>query len=127
MNEAGEKTLFEKLGGADAVNAAVDSFYKKVMADERINSFFADVDMDRQAIKMKMFMAYAFGGMPNYPGASLRQSHQRLVEKKGLSDEHFDAVGENLQATLGELGVPADLIGEVMTIVGSTRDDVLNR
>ncbi len=38
-----------------------------------------------------------------------------------------DAVAENLQTTLEELSVPADLIGEVMTIAASTRDDVLNK
>ena len=124
---ATEQTLFEKLGGKDAVNAAVDKFYEKVLSDDLLKPFFDDVDMGRQRASQKAFLTYAFGGAPNYSGKSMRDAHKRLVEEKGLSDEHFDKVAGHLQATLEELGVPADLIGEVMTIAASTREDVLNR
>lgn len=127
MNDTAEQTLFEKLGGKDAVNAAVNLFYEKVMADNRISHFFDGVDMTRQRAKQKAFMTYAFGGALNYSGQSMRDSHKKLVEEKGLSDEHFDAVAENLQNTLEEMKVPADLINDVMVIVGSTRTDILNR
>ena len=40
---------------------------------------------------------------------------------------HFDAVAGHLKDTLAELGVPEDVVGEVMDIAGGTRDDVLNR
>ena len=45
----------------------------------------------------------------------------------GLGDGHFDAVAENLVATLKELNVPQELIDEVVALVSGTRDDVLNR
>ena len=67
-----------------------------------------------------------FGGPNNYSGRDLREGHAHLVAK-GLNDDHFNAVAGHLQATLEELNVPGDLIIEVMTIAGSTRDDVLNR
>ena len=118
-----EQTLFERIGGRDAVNAAVDLFYEKVMADDRINYLFDSVDMKRQRGKQKAFMTYAFGGAPNYDGQSMRKAHAHL----NLNDGHFDAVAENLQNTLVELGVTEGLINEAMAIVASTRDDVLNR
>ncbi len=121
------QTLFERLGGKPAVEAAVDKFYEKVMADSRINYFFDGIDMKRQRAKQKAFLTYAFGGAPSYSGLSMRKSHERLVREKGLNDSHFNAVAENLQKTLEELGVPADLISEVMTIAASTRNDVLNK
>ena len=43
------QSLYEKIGGDAAVNAAVDIFYRKVLADDRINQFFEGVDMDKQA------------------------------------------------------------------------------
>lgn len=122
-----ESTLFERLGGKDAVNAAVDLFYEKVLADNRINHFFANTDMERQRAHQKMFLTFAFGGAPSYPGKSMRDAHKHLVEKHGLNEDHFNAVAENLQNTLLDLGVGNDLITEVMTIAASTRDDVLNR
>lgn len=124
---ASEATLFEQLGGKGAVDAAVELFYTKVLADERINGFFDGVDMPKQKNHMKAFLTYAFGGLPSYPGKSMRDAHKRLVEEEGLNDSHFDAVAENLQATLGELGVSDDLTQEVMAIAASTREDVLNR
>lgn len=119
-------SLYERLGGRDAVEAAVDLFYQKVLADPRISRFFAGVDMDKQRGKQKIFLTYAFGGPVKYQGKDMRQAHKHLVEK-GLNDTHFDAVAGHLKATLEELSVPADLIDEVMAIAGSTRDDVLNR
>lgn len=122
MSEA----LFDRLGGEGAVNAAVDIFYRKVLADDRISSFFEDVDMDKQAAKQKAFLTMAFGGPSNYSGEDMRKGHAHLVAR-GLNDSHFDAVVEDLGATLKELGVADDLIGEVAAVAETTRTDVLGK
>lgn len=119
-------TLYEQLGGEVAVNAAVDIFYRKVLSDHRINRFFDDVDMAKQAAKQKAFLTMAFGGPHNYTGEDMRKGHAHLV-KLGLDDSHFDAVIENLGATLVELNVPQALIAQVAAIGESTRNDVLGR
>lgn len=71
-------------------------------------------------------MTFAFGGTPNYPGKILREAHMKFVDM-GLEDEHFDAVIEDLGATLQEFNVPGDLIQEAAVIALSTRDDILTR
>ena len=119
-------TLFEQLGGEAAVNAAVDIFYRKVLSDYRINRFFDNVDMEQQAAKQKSFLTMAFGGPNNYSGQDLRTGHARLV-KMGLDDSHFDAVMENLVATLVELNVPQELIAQVDALAQTTRNDVLGK
>ncbi|MGZ4958513.1 MAG: group I truncated hemoglobin [Methylomonas sp.] len=125
-SEAQAASLYERLGGEAAVNAAVDIFYDKVLDDYRINRFFANTDMEKQIEHLKTFMTVAFGGPNNYTGRSLRDGHARLV-KMGLNDSHFDIVMEHLGATLQELNVPADLIGEAAALVESTRSDVLGK
>lgn len=119
-------TLYERLGGQEAVDAAVEIFYRKVLADDRISRFFDGVDMDGQIAKQKAFLTMVFGGPHNYSGKDMREGHKHLVEK-GLNDSHFDAVIENLGATLKELGVDDDAIGEVAAIGESVREDVLNK
>ncbi len=119
-------SLFEQLGGHDAVEAAVDNFYRKVLTDDRVSSFFEDVDMDRQRAKQKAFLTMAFGGPHNYSGRDMRTAHARLVAK-GLNDSHVDAIIELLGATLREMGVADGLIQQVAAIAESTRNDVLNR
>lgn len=125
MSEA-TTSLFEQIGGEAAVNAAVDIFYRKVLADYRINRFFDNVDMEQQAAKQKAFLTMAFGGPNNYTGTDMRNAHARLV-KMGLDDSHFDAVMEHLGGTLKELNVPDNLITQVAAIAESTRNDVLGR
>ncbi|MGZ8219893.1 group I truncated hemoglobin [Methylomagnum sp.] len=120
------QSLYEKLGGAAAVDAAVDIFYRKVLGDDRISHFFEGVDMAQQAAKQKAFLTMAFGGPHNYTGLDMRRGHAPLVER-GLNDSHVDAVIENLGSTLRELGVGDDLIGQVAAIAESTRDDALGR
>lgn len=119
-------SLFDQIGGEAAVNAAVDIFYRKVLADDRISSFFEGVDMDTQAAKQKAFLTVAFGGPNNYSGKDMREGHAHLV-KKGLNDSHFDAVMEHLGATMQELNVPAELIAQAAAVAESTRNDVLGR
>ena len=120
------KSIYERIGGEPAVNAAVDIFYRKVLSDHRINRFFDDVDMEKQAAKQKAFLTMAFGGPHNYTGEDMRKGHAHLV-KMGLDDSHFDAVVEDLGATLEELNVPQELINEVVAICETTRNDVLGR
>jgi hemoglobin len=118
--------LYEEIGGEAAVNAAVDVFYRKVLRDERIKHFFDTVDMEKQAAKQKAFLTMAFGGPHNYTGLDMRKGHAQLVTK-GLNDTHFNAVMENLGATLKELNVPDHLIAKAAAIAESTRNDVLGR
>lgn len=126
MSETQDITLYEKLGGEAAVNAAVDIFYRRVLEDYRINRFFDNSDMEKQAAKQKAFLTMAFGGPNNYTGTDMRTAHARLV-KMGLNASHFDVVMEHLTGTLAELNVPQELIDQVATIAESTRNDVLGK
>ncbi|MEJ6007194.1 group 1 truncated hemoglobin [Paucibacter sp. AS339] len=121
-----DATLFEKLGGAAAVDAAVDIFYRKVLMDASISAYFESVDMEKQRAKQKAFLTMVFGGPTDYTGKDMRTAHAPLVQR-GLNDAHFDAVAGHLQATLEQLGVAPELTAQVMALAGSTRNDVLGR
>jgi hemoglobin len=118
-----EKSLYHRLGGKAAVDAAVDKFYVKVLADKRINHFFEDINMATQHRKQKAFLSAAFGSPVAWKGKDMRRAHEDMT----LTEVHFNAVAENLQKTLEEMKVPQPLISEVMTIAASTKDAVLNR
>lgn len=119
-------TLFERLGGQAAVNTAVDIFYRKVLADDRVNYFFDGVDMEKQINKQKGFLTFVFGGPNHYTGKNMRDGHKHLIVK-GLNDTHVDIIIEHLGTTLKELGVADKDIQEVANIANSVRDDVLDR
>ncbi|MEP6671848.1 MAG: group 1 truncated hemoglobin [Chthoniobacter sp.] len=117
-------SLYQQLGGKAALDAAVDLFYVKVLADPRVNSYFKDINMKRQKNKQKEFLSMALGAPIKYTGADLRTAHRELP---GLNDSHFNAIAEHLQATLVELKVDKALIDRTLAIVETTRADVLNR
>jgi len=117
-------SLYQQIGGKAAIDAAVERFYVKVLADKRVNHFFEDVSMVKQKRKQKEFLAAALGAPTKYVGKDLRKAH---ADMPGLNDTHFNAIAEHLQATLEELKVPKDLIGRILAIVETTRAHVLNR
>ena len=123
FNEARENSLYQKLGGKAALEAVVDAFYVKVLADKRIKDIFADVNMDKQAKRQKAFLSAAFGGPVAWTGKDMRKAHADLK----LTEEHFNAVAENLLKTLEDFKVKKELIDQVMAIAGSVKNDVLNK
>jgi hemoglobin len=118
-----ENSLYQKLGGEAAIDAAVDRFYVKMLADDRVKHVFDDVNMPLQVKKQKRFLSAAFGGPIPWTGKDLREAHAGLH----LTEAHFQAVAENLQSSLEDLKVPKELIAQVMAIAGGVHDDVLNK
>jgi hemoglobin len=118
-----EMSIYDEIGGAAAVDAAVDIFYRKVLSDDRISEFFDTVDMDAQIVKQKAFLTMAFGGPNEYSGKDMREGHKHM----NLTEDHFNAVAENLVATLEELNVPQEKIDAIVAICLSVKDDVLNK
>jgi len=116
-------SVYEKLGGEAAMDAAVDIFYRNVLADDRVSHFFDAVDMQAQRGKQKAFLTMAFGVPNGYTGKDMREAHKHMQ----LTEVHFNAIAESLVATLEELSVPQDYIDEVIDIALSVKDDVLNR
>ena len=119
-------TLYEQIGGEPAVDAAVESFYRKVLTDDRVSRFFDDVDMDRQSAKQKAFLTMVLGGPAHYTGQDMRRGHLHLIAR-GMNDDHVDTVIELLGQTLTELNVPTEIINQIAAVANSVRDDVLDR
>jgi hemoglobin len=117
-------SLYDRLGGAPAVQAATELFYRKVLADPLLSDYFEDVDMDRQVAKQTAFLTMALGGPNEYSGRDLRTAHAALP---GLGDQHVDRVISHLAQTLRELGVGEPDIAAVGAVAESVRGDVLNR
>lgn len=123
------KSLLEQIGGEPAVEAAVNLFYKKMLADDRVKHFFAKTSMAHQAQKQRNFLLYVLdgGNRHKYRGMSMDRAHRRLVAKEGLNDFHFDATAENLNNTFIELGVTEDIRKTIMSAVEGLREQVLCR
>ena len=122
---AAEGTLYQRLGGVSLIDAVVEVFYRKVLGDPDLNPFFEGVNMALLQGRQVEFFNKVMGGPDEYGGTDLRSAHKRLVEK-GLNEAHFDKAVSYLSAALTELEVPQALIEEVLAVVATAKDDVLN-
>ncbi len=106
-------TLYQRVGGEAAIQAAVDRFYERVLADPALSHFFTGVNMSRLKAHQFAFLSQALGGPKQYSGASMRDAHSKLV-------------AVHLVETLRELGVPEDIIGEIAAAVTPLSNQIVN-
>lgn len=118
---AASGSLFEQLGGEDAVAAVVDLFYGKVLADETLAGYFTGIDMDRLKLHQRRFIGQALGATRPYSGRSMRHAHEHL----GLTNEDFDRVVAHLAASLAEAGVDEATIGTIAGKLAPLRADIV--
>ena len=115
-------SLYERIGGAPAINVAVDRFYERVLADPMLAPFFEHVSVSRLKSHQFNFLSQALGGPQQYSGASMSAAHSRLR----IEHRHFHAVSVHLVETLRGLGVSEDIIGEVAAAVAALASQVVN-
>lgn len=122
-----QATVFEQLGGELGIDAAVDLFYEKASGDPRLAEILEVSNADALARQTKAFMTQALGGSSSFNSADLAAAHQQLAQHVEVDDGHFIAACGLLADTLNQMGVPAELIDEVLGVVDGRRDEILGR
>jgi hemoglobin len=114
-------SLYDRLGGLDAITAVVDSFVARCASDDRINRKFERTDIPRLKKMLADQVCEATGGPCTYTGRGMRETHDGM----GVTAGEFDALVEDLVATLDELGVPEAERDELLGLLGPMRDDIV--
>jgi hemoglobin len=114
-------SLYERLGGLDAINAVVDSFVGRCAGDERINKKFERTDVPRLKKLLVDQVCAATGGPCTYSGRDMKQTHDGM----GVTAGEFDALVEDLVATLDEFDVPEAEKNELLGLLGPMRPDIV--
>ncbi|MEV6930075.1 group 1 truncated hemoglobin [Dactylosporangium sp. NPDC051485] len=115
--ELRQGSIFDALGGSDAIAAAVDGLYERLLADPRTAGYFEGVDLRRLNRHLRVFLTVALGGPEIYHGRDLRSAHAPL----GITPQAWDATVAHLLAVLAELDVAADLVDRVVAKIAPLR------
>jgi hemoglobin len=115
-------SVYDEIGGAGAVKAAVTVFYSRVTADPDLAQWFDGVDLSRLKAHQRAFLAAALGGPELFSGRGLDSAHADLA----ITDDAFDAVVEHLASSLHDLGVADDVIIRVRERVEGLRSEVVS-
>ncbi len=118
--------LYDDIGGAPAVRAALDAFYPRVLADATLARFFLGVDIERLKKTQEGFFAVVLGGPGTYTGRTLVDAHARS-RQRGIDDEVFDHFLMLFKGVLVDLRVPVGKIDEILVVFEGARDQVLKR
>jgi hemoglobin len=85
---AANLSLYDRLGGQEAIHAVVDEFVANVAADERINRFFASTDIARLKRLLAEQICAGAGGPCTYSGRDMKSTHAAM----GVDGSHFEAL-----------------------------------
>jgi hemoglobin len=115
------ESLYERLGGLEAITAVVDSFVARCSGDGRINKKFERTDVPRLRKMLVDQVCEATGGPCTYTGRDMRETHDGM----GVTAGEFDALVEDLVATLDEFAVPKPEQDELLALLAPMRADIV--
>jgi hemoglobin len=116
-----EGSLYERLGGTDALTAVTLAFVERAGKDDRINQKFARTDLARLTKEFVDQLCGATGGPCTYTGRSMTQAHADM----GVTNGEFDAFIEDLVAILDNFKVGKAEQGELLSLLSSFRGEIV--
>ena len=123
---AQEKSLYERVGGYNALAAVVDDFVGRLVADKQFERFFAGHSIDsRKRIRQHILDQFcaATGGPCVYTGRDMKTSHAGL----GITEADWDAAAKHLAASLDKFKVPEREKNEILAFVTTLKKDIVEK
>jgi hemoglobin len=121
-----QKSLYQRLGGYDAIAAVTDDLLVRLVQDKQLARFFPGHSKDSLGKLRQHFVEFicsAAGGPCVYMGRDMKTSHQGM----GITDADWDAAVKDLVATLDHFKVPEKEKNELLGAVSSVKNDIVEQ
>lgn len=115
-------SIYEEIGGQEALIAVVDDFYDRVLADPELAPFFNGTNLPRLKGLQVEFFVGALGGPDEYRGRSMNDVHRG----RGIGQRHFDLVATHLNDALGGAGVPRETADTIIATIAPLAADIVS-
>jgi hemoglobin len=118
-----QKSLYERLGGKDAITAVVNEFVTRVAADSVINARFANTDIPHFKAMLVEQISAATGGPVKYTGKDMKTSHAGMK----ISDTEFGALVGDLKGALDQFKVGAVEQDQLIGALAGMKGDIVGQ
>ena len=119
-----EKTLYDRLGGYDAISAVVNELLSRLMSDSQLERFWnnrGEDGLNREKQLLIDYLCSSAGGPLLYTGRDNKTSHKGM----GISESDWDKLIGHLNATLDVFQVPQQERSDLLDFIESTRADIV--
>jgi hemoglobin len=122
-----QASLYERLGGAYNIATVVDDFIERLLVNATLNANPAISEARKRVPKAGLkfhvtaLVCEVSGGPCKYTGRTMKESHEKL----NISQSEWDAMVVDFKATLNKFKVPPREQQELITIVDSTKNDIV--
>jgi hemoglobin len=115
-------SLYEKYGGLPTIIPIVESFYRRVLANDHLQPYFRGVNLQKLSDHQVNFIAVAMGAPSGiYTGRPLREAHAHLR----VTDDAFALVAQALEDSLREAGVEEEDVTTMVSAIVGQRGEVV--
>lgn len=120
---AEEKSLYDRIGGTQGITTVVEAFLTNVSGDDRINSRFANTDIDNLKRLLIEQVCEATGGPCTYSGMNMKDAHTGM----DITDEEFGALAGQMSKAMLSSGVGQEEHDTIMGVLGGMYDDIVGQ
>jgi len=123
-SDSQDQSLYQRLGGYDAIAAATDDLLARLQSDPRLKDYWKGASLDNRRKARQLIVDYmveAAGGPAYYSGRDMRRAHAGMR----IDDEDWAVFMRHAVATLDHFDVPQRERDEVLAFFTSLRDDVV--
>ena len=116
-----EPTLYQRLGGLDAITAVVDTAIGNIAADARINQRFGNTEIPRLKKSLVELVCARTGGPCTYTGRNMADTHDGM----NIRDAEFDALIDDFAKAFDKFKMPAREKSELLGALGQMRNSIV--
>jgi len=116
-----ERSLYDRLGGTDAIAAVVRAVIDRELKDDRINRKFARTNRDRLIKEFVDLICQATGGPCKYAGRDMTEAHNNM----GVTNGEFQAFVADVVAVLNDFKVGATEQDELLNILAPLQEEIV--
>ncbi len=116
-----ERSLYDRIGGKDAITGVVEDFVANLAADKRISAFFDNADMTSFKQKLVDQICERTGGPCKYTGRDMKTSHAGM----NIKEADFNALVEDLGKSLDKFKVADKEKTGLLAVLGELKGDIV--